>query len=85
MLSTVTRLTKRVPEGPFQKYAPWRPDLLSILPHDTDTYCGNAFTLDRTLYQSDGPVADASGGDEEGVIDLLVNQHLGYLGGGVAV
>ena len=60
LLINVIWLTQRVPEGPLEEDCPGRFNLLRILPDNGDSDGGYTHSLDTSLDQSHGLIADSS-------------------------
>lgn len=82
VLVGVARFPQGVPEREAEVERPRRRGLFSHLPDDGEGNGGDPRRLDRLGRQTDGPVAGASGGDQQGVVDAGCGEPPGDFRGG---
>ncbi len=71
LLPGVARFAQRVAEGPFDEDGARRLHLLTVLANDRHPDGGDPGLFDRSLDQSHGLIADASGGGQQDQVDAV--------------
>lgn len=79
LLSQIAWLAKRVAKGPFEMHCSRRANLFGDLAQAGDNYCGYASRLNHAGDQSNGLIAETSGGGEQHGVDPLLLEHAGHL------
>jgi hypothetical protein len=71
LLGNIARLAQRVTKRPAQEQRSWRPHLFGDIAEDGQGDRRKTGSLNCALDQSDGPIADSSGGREKNEVRPL--------------